>query len=374
MPDVDRDTGDDFDLHLDWVNGPPAERAPKAPLRYEPPRQEPDAAIVERFSGMHGGDRMRLVLALGQSEVELRGAIDAIDTRAASFSDEPSGAIEEVREYIAAAFDTVRELTSQLVVLTDRLELAPGRPPAGQIIEAATAPNGPSPAAPALTARHEPDTEDTRDEPDEPDEVAPRAAAVDIGEFKDVADRIERAIARLGHKQSDMSDEIARLAEAVESYRRRVQVHARPPVVTDAQLREVVDGVAAALQSPTPLPAAPAPDKGSTWRRPRTASVAAEEPPDQTPQDQTPQDRTPEDRTPEDQTPEDQTSEDQTPEEPAAVEHTDTEAPMGSLTETLAALDSLPVVEQKVSRRRRRRAQKSDGKPVSDDTAPGGDA
>jgi hypothetical protein len=214
-----------LDLHLEWVNGPP-EHKPSASL---------ERPIVETpFSGeLFKSDRMRLVLALGQSEVELRCASNAIDTRQTG---DPTGAMEEVREYLAAAFDAVRELTGQLVTLTDRLELAPGRPPSEEVAFSLPSPPPPDP---------------------------PPAPPVD----SHAVDRIERALIRIATGQEDLLKELERLGDEVEAYRRRVQIHARPPVISDAQVDEIVERISGRPTVPPP-----------SSRKKRVAVVAPEEP------------------------------------------------------------------------------------------------
>ncbi|MHB8467220.1 MAG: hypothetical protein ACYDD7_20600, partial [Acidimicrobiales bacterium] len=223
---MDRD--DDFDLQLDWANGP----APARSVTPVAPSPAIGRAGLIGSTGSTGHDRMRLVLALGQSEVELRGAIDAIDARAVDWdaaSGQVPGALEEVREYIAAAFDAVRELTGQLVVLTDRLELAPGRPEPEQmreLIEATSAEQ----AAP----------------------VDPGLAEELVTEFGDFTARLERVVERVEIQQRELRAEFVRLVDELASYRRRVQVHARPPVVTDEQLQTVISGIVEAMAQPQP--------------------------------------------------------------------------------------------------------------------------
>lgn len=245
---VDRDP-QEFDLQLDWGSTPSKPRLPAPVHQVEEDHHEERPA---------GGERMRLVLALGESEVELRGAIDAIDARAAGLTGgPPAGALEEVREYIAAAFDAVRELTGQLVVLTDRLELAPGRPTGQRMRE-------------LIEAQHEeitehqpqPDPEpELEPEPEpEPEPAPPLQDHADlplteelVEEFGHVAGRIERAMERVEIQQRELRAEFLRLADELAAYRRRVQVHARPPIVTDEQLQSVVHGVVAAMGPATPL-------------------------------------------------------------------------------------------------------------------------
>ena len=244
-------------------------------------------------------------------------AVDAVDAHMVELEEETrawpvagpvdnvAGAMEEVRDHLAAAFDVVRQLAGNLVPFAEQLEvLTTSSSQVGERISGvadvvegrfARVEQGMSELADWIETRFETleeaignDLDDLGDEVSGLAGIRPERSLAEPGEpaepgesgeterpggsYADVsgvvamldlmADRLDEVAEVLIARQDRLDAELGRLADEVTGYRRRVQVHARPPVVSEEQLDSLVARVIAGLTgvpAPPPEVAEPAP-------------------------------------------------------------------------------------------------------------------
>jgi hypothetical protein len=214
-------------------------------------------------------------------------AVDAIDAHLVELEEEAhdwgsgpvenvGGALEEVRDHVAAAFDVVRELAGNLVPFVEQIDVLSTR--TGEVDRSVAGlvssvdnrfgrvEQGMGELADWIEARFETleeaignDLDDLGDEIGEvrtaaapaarrPSVFAPESTETVADVVTFLAERLDDIAVELSERQERLEQQMARLTEEVTQYRRRVQVHARPPVVTDEQIQAVIEGVASKVQ------------------------------------------------------------------------------------------------------------------------------
>jgi hypothetical protein len=160
--------------------------------------------------------------------------------------------LEEIREYIAAAFDAVGELGRQLPPLVDAVQKMDGQMASVQqgVIE------GMSTLARALDERLErlgrnPSAEAI--DASLTETISTSLAAINrrlqgVGRVGPVLTDLAAWMSGMVERQDKVEAELIRLADEVQSYRRRTQLKARPPLLSDEQadsiVGKVLDGLA----------------------------------------------------------------------------------------------------------------------------------
>lgn len=190
-------------------------------------------------------------------------------------------ALEELREYIAAAFDAVNDLAATVQSIDTRMAAAQqgitdGMSTLARALDerldhldrAGAAPTGADPSS----AGPDPGLADT---------IATSLAAINrrlegVGRVGPVLTDLAAWMAGIVERQDKVEAELVRLGDEVQAYRRRMQLNARPPLLTEEQadsiVKKMLDGLAhlvATQGDPTPKPELPTPAGSEANRRRR---------------------------------------------------------------------------------------------------------
>ena len=156
--------------------------------------------------------------------------------------------VEEIREYIAAAFDAVNELAKHLPPLAAAVQSIDNQLASVQqgIVE------GMSTLARALDDRLD-GLGDSRLDPKFAETISTSLTAINrrlegVGRVGPVLTDLAAWMSGIVDRQDKVEAELVRLGDEVQSYRRRTQLKARPPLLTDQQadsiVGKVLDGLA----------------------------------------------------------------------------------------------------------------------------------